>query len=393
MAYKQDARRPVKEGGTEKLSFNEYSIIIGGQTAPEPLQNAVPGASGTLLISQGVGSPPSFQVPPIDQMKFQLLSADPSSPGDGQVWYRTDLDEFRGSTTDTDGVWTAKTGISTATRGLAAAGQQVDGGIYFGGFTTARVGTTEQYDEGGNSWSALGSLNTARLALAGGGSSSDALSACGDAPGASATTERFDGANWTAKTNANTAVIGGAGTGSDGEDFLKFGGNTGAATAITERYSGTGDSWTNKTSMNTARFSLQNGGSGAATDALSIGGYTGASPFTTVELYEGVGNTWTAKTGLNTGMRSGAAAGIASGNALSCGGNDGAVSAICERYDRAGNTWEVISSLNTARQQFPGLGTATSALTMGGFTTVNVATVEQYSSPVATIYTFDLTAV
>ena len=322
----------TSKGGTAAASFsNTYGVIVA-DTAGTALTAIDPGSSGEVFSSNGSSAAPEFKTATALGNMFQVVSSDPEVGFDdiARVWYNSVSMLYKGCATLN--TWTAKAGISTATRGLAGAGQQVDGGLIFGGFTTSIVGTTEQYDEGGNSWSSTGSLNTPDTGNAGGGSSTDALVVGGNGAGSPGTvTERFQSSVWTSKTGCNTAVVGPAGTGSAGEDFLKFGGNTGAATAVTERYSGTGDSWTNKTSMNTARFSIQKGGSGEATDALSIGGYTGAGAFTTVELYEGVGDTWTAKTGLNTAMRSGAAAGIAGGNALSCGGNSGGLSAVSER--------------------------------------------------------------
>jgi len=71
---------------------------------------------------------------------------------------------------------------------------------------------------------------------------------------------------------------------------LAFGGNDGASTAATESYNGT--SWTNDTSMSTARWGLV--GVGTQLAALAAGGYTTANTAATEE-WAGAGSA-TAKT-------------------------------------------------------------------------------------------------
>jgi len=87
------------------------------------------------------------------------------------------------------GVWTTGGELTTARDRLAGCGTQT-AGLSFGGFTTARVGTTEEYD--GTSWSSGGSLATARFYLAGCGTQTAGLSFGGyDGTNRLATTEEY----------------------------------------------------------------------------------------------------------------------------------------------------------------------------------------------------------
>ena len=86
------------------------------------------------------------------------------------------------------GVWITGGSLATARSGLAGAGTQT-AGLSFGGLTTTRVGTTEEYN--GTSWSAGGSLATARGYLAGAGTQTAGLSFGGYNGSSLATTEQY----------------------------------------------------------------------------------------------------------------------------------------------------------------------------------------------------------
>jgi hypothetical protein len=82
-------------------------------------------------------------------------------------------------------------------------------------------------------------------------------------------TEEYNGTSWTAPGTLNTARdLVGAGTQTAA---IGFGGGTPTVTGATELYNGT--SWTTTTPMTTARQSL--GGAGTQTAALAFGGNTG----------------------------------------------------------------------------------------------------------------------
>ena len=84
-------------------------------------------------------------------------------------------------------------------------------------------------------WSAGGSLSTARRGLAGCGTQSAGLSFAGHDGSVSAITEEYNGTSWSAGGSLSTAryYLAGCGTQSAG---LSFGGYTGSNSAITEEY-------------------------------------------------------------------------------------------------------------------------------------------------------------
>ena len=97
MSYKQISPVTVSEGGTELELFTKYSVIVAGLSSDGSFQQALPVATTTaVLTSNGSGAAPSFHTPPIPQFRFQLLAADPGAPTNGQVWYNTTSNLFRG---------------------------------------------------------------------------------------------------------------------------------------------------------------------------------------------------------------------------------------------------------------------------------------------------------
>lgn len=97
MAYKQVAPRTVIEGTTGASSFTAYSPVCAGTTSTGGMQDVGSlGMANDLLTSNGSDSLPAFLTPPIPAINWQLLTADPGSPAVGQVWYRTDTDEYKG---------------------------------------------------------------------------------------------------------------------------------------------------------------------------------------------------------------------------------------------------------------------------------------------------------
>jgi hypothetical protein len=110
---------------------------------------------------------------------------------------------------------------------MAGAGTQT-AGLGVGGYTTAQVNNTEEYD--GTSWTAGGNLNTARSGLAGAG-----IQTAGLAFGGTNATEEYNGTSWTVSGNLATAryFLAGAGTQTSA---LGFGGYTTTFSAATEEY-------------------------------------------------------------------------------------------------------------------------------------------------------------
>jgi hypothetical protein len=86
----------------------------------------------------------------IQGFTIQNLSADPSNPIEGQVWYNSTSNVWKVEEATTAGAWaTGGNNMNTARYGLAGAGTQT-AALAFGGYTTAVTGATEEYD--GTTW-------------------------------------------------------------------------------------------------------------------------------------------------------------------------------------------------------------------------------------------------
>jgi hypothetical protein len=106
--------------------------------------------------------------------------------------------------------------------------------VYFGPIT----GATEEYN--GSTWTASpGSLNTARVALAGAGTQTAALGFGGytlPQDPATGATEEYDGTTWTTSpASLNTARLNLGGAGTQTCSFSSFGGYNGTTTSSNRR--------------------------------------------------------------------------------------------------------------------------------------------------------------
>lgn len=87
----------VAKGGTGVATLTAYAVICGGTTGTGAIQSiASVGSAGQVLTSNGAGALPTFQAAATTNTEFQQLSSDPGSPSDGQVWYNTTSDAFKG---------------------------------------------------------------------------------------------------------------------------------------------------------------------------------------------------------------------------------------------------------------------------------------------------------
>ena len=86
----------VGKGGTGNASLTAYAVITGGTTSTAAIQSiASVGTSDQALTSNGAGALPTFQTLSGETF-FELLASDPGSPTDGQSWYNTTTNLFKG---------------------------------------------------------------------------------------------------------------------------------------------------------------------------------------------------------------------------------------------------------------------------------------------------------
>ena len=127
----------------------------------------------------------------IKGFSIQNLSADPSNPIEGEMWYNSTSNVWKVEELTAAGAWATGGNLNTARYELAGAGTQT-AGLAFGGNTPPATGATEEYD--GSTWtSSPVSMNTARGYLGGCGTQASAL-AFGGTPPATAATEEWTGA-------------------------------------------------------------------------------------------------------------------------------------------------------------------------------------------------------
>ena len=120
---------------------------------------------------------------------------------------------------------------------MAGTGASGTAAMGFGGYSGpagANTTTVELYN--GSSWTEVGDLNTARLSLAGAGTTTAGL-AIGGGPPNQAIVEIYDGTAWVTSASLSTARygLGGAGTSTLG---LAFGGYVSSVVNSTEEFSG-----------------------------------------------------------------------------------------------------------------------------------------------------------
>lgn len=92
-----NSNKPIEVafGGTGNASLTAYAVVCGGTTATGALQSiASVGTADQVLTSNGAGALPTFQDAP--DLTFQVVASDPGSPVDGQVWYNSTSDDFKG---------------------------------------------------------------------------------------------------------------------------------------------------------------------------------------------------------------------------------------------------------------------------------------------------------
>lgn len=323
MSYK-DRTKVVKEGGTGVQSHTAYGVVAGGTTSTGDVQNAGAGASSEFLTSQDAGALPAWVPQPTI---WENLASDPVSPSNGDVWFNTSSNTFKGATVISATAWTTKANYPLTTNQLPT----------------------------------------------GAGNPEDALGGSGKSPYTQTYRYSLSGDSWTAKTSMNNVHLNGGSAGADGSDVLAYGSGF---SKTAERYDGGANTWTNKASMsvNCALF----GTSGEAATAFRIAGSTSPAVGTnTTELYDGTGDSWTSKANYSLTIIWLGGAGAGGGDAVGFGGN---LSSNSYLWDSSGNSWSATGSLAVARYSMGMSGTVSDAFSIGGDNTSPSTTTQRYQS-------------
>ena len=319
-----------------------------------------------------------------------LVSANGRNAGAGT---NTFANCFGGSTNPTanqtwDGnTWVSVTGLSTGRARLMGFGTATQS-VAAGGYTTTQLANTEEYVSSidayspstVSAWASGGNLSTARSGGGTGGISTDAIVAGGSSssPQEAARisgTEIYNGTSWTSSPSIGSSRYGAQGAGKTSSTGLLIGGYAnplGGYSGVTEEYNGT--SWSESGDLSTGRGYSFTGG--LQTAAWAAGGRFGP-PFGNTNATENYnGTAWTSSGTLpmpaiyNGGGSGPQTAGFAAG------GIDSAVFTNSQFYDSS--TWTAGPTINTGRENSGGAGDSTTALIFGGNIPPNTAQSEAW---------------
>ena len=283
-------------------------------------------------------------------LRVKYLSANPSNPEEGQVWYNSTTGSLKGYVLAPATV--ASSGNANTGRTQLGSTGTLTAGIMFGGESPALTGATEEFD--GSSFSNGGTSPASKSDMHSSGTQTAALWG-GGSPSSSGSFE-YNGSSWTAGGDMTFA----------GRDFtgggvgiltaaLQVGGfiSPGNLSAVMQEYNGS--SWSNipqtfPTAPNTGGFAS----CGTQTACLSSGGPSGATATLSWD-----GSSWTTENSLGIGA-SGAVQRGTVGNAIMATGHPASPPTYgVEIQTWNGTNWSTSPvTFSTGRAQAAGFGTA-----------------------------------
>ena len=291
-------------------------------------------------------------------MRVKYLSADPTNPQTGQVWYNTTTSTLKSLVAVA--AWASAATYFGNVGNLAIGGPQTAAMSAGGDYFTSTGGT---YD--GSAWTATTAMSVARDSCAGAkdGSQTAFWAAGGVSAPAANTTEEYDGSSWTAGGTMGDGrrLSGTAGALTTG---LAFGGYSPGKVSGSEQYNGS--AWTATPALGTAVY--YNTGLGTQTAAISYGG-NAAPPdtgITNTEEYDG--SSWTALPASNYGRQQAGAHGNTA-DAYGYGGSAGPAAYFNTNDHWNGSSWTTSpATLIAAVRPWQGTGpTGPAGMTVGGY--------------------------
>ena len=281
----------------------------------------------------------------IKGFSIQNLSADPSNPIEGEMWYNSTSNVWKVEEATAAGAWATGGNMPTSYSENAGGGSKI-AGIQFGGNGT---GETNEYN---GTWTSVNAMINARNNCGGSGSQTAALAVgsqdISPPPAAySNLVEEYDGTSWTAGTNYPTVIASNPGlTGVITAAIMAGGSDNSSQLSVVNNYDGT--TWTAETVLPSARD--RNGVCGTQTTAISLGGRDPSAPpyLNTVDTYDGT--SWTNVTNYPTGLIGIGTSGD-SANAVTFGGNNYPGTKQTATNIWNGSTFSSDTAMSTARNQ------------------------------------------
>jgi N-acetylneuraminic acid mutarotase/PKD repeat protein len=257
--------------------------------------------------------------------------------------------------------WGSADSLATGRHSFSAALLPNGKYIVVGGWRdgTGPLASAEVYDAGTNTWTAMGNLATSRQASTATVLPDGRLLVAAGSQGGAATltsAELFDyaagDASWSATGSLGTARSGNTATPlANGKVLVAGGVNGGTYLASAELYDPGSGTWSNAGSFANVR------GNHTATllpdtNVLIAGGENGSISFASAQLYSPAINTWSAAGNLATARTRHTATLLPNGKVLVAGGKDSsdAFLASAEVYDPGTNVWSGAGSLGTGRE-------------------------------------------
>ena len=115
--------------------------------------------------------------------QIEAVATDPSNPVEGQVWYNTTSNVLKGQGATTSGSWSTQNSMNTARQALGGSGSSTAALAFAGvggGPTNDPQDVTELWN--GTNWTEVNDLNTARGYVGGSGTSTSTLAFGGNSP-------------------------------------------------------------------------------------------------------------------------------------------------------------------------------------------------------------------
>jgi len=297
----------------------------------------------------------------------------------GKMWMRTDggtsvikaVTEY--SATE---AWTTKTSVNSARLRHGSFGE-AGACLIYGGDSGAGTSNVEEWN--GTTWDNTPpeppSLPAVRQFINGDGTVSAGIFAGGYTTVATTDTITYDGSAWTTESGSlTTARYSNSGFGTQSA-FVTAGGETPSFLSSTESYNGT--SWSTEGSMSESLGRASHATTGTQSAGLIFAGYNGSAYVATTRTFDG--SSWSNLSGsadypISVGYHAGCGS---QSSTIGFGGTTGANVGTTATFD--GATWTSATSLNVSRQQLAKAGNASNALSISGFTTSSVSTVEEYT--------------
>ena len=357
---------------TEEFNGTNFSNVNNMNTARQNLSGV--GIQTAALAAGGGTTPVTTAAEVYDGTNWTTVgSMNTARQGMGSFGTSTSAAVTGGSTgsnstaTETwDGTsWTTSPATLATARafyGDCGAGSST-AGIVAGGYSTATIGNTEEYNKSINTftaaaWASGGAYPTATADVGSAGTRTAGLIFAGETP-APAVTQATNEYNGSTFSSGGNTVVGRAFMTGLGTQTAAVGVG-GAPSFIANSESYDGSSWSEGNDINTARGNAM--AAGTQTAGLLFGGYNGSSLANT-ENYDGT--SWTNNpNGLNTARRGSGGCGTQTA-ALCAAGYSTTFIDVVEEYN--GTSWSEVTNVPLKRHAFRCVGTQTAALGSGGY--------------------------